>query len=62
MKSHTNLIVVAAAIACTSCAAPGHDYGPPTDRLLNVPSIKEQFGASAYPNLATGSQSVRPTT
>lgn len=42
------------AIACASCATP--DFAPPTDKLLNVAFMKEQFGASAYPDVAAGSQ------
>lgn len=46
--------VLVASIACASCATP--DFGPPTDKLLNVAFIKERFGPTTFPDVTSGSQ------
>ena len=46
--------VLVVAIACASCATP--DFGPRTDILLNVAFMKEQIGATAYPDVMSKSQ------
>jgi len=58
MKTPTRIpFLLLVTVGCISCAGPPpRDFGPSTDEVLTAAFMKENFGPSAYPDVAANAQ------